>query len=48
MAWKIGARLRSGRSRVGATIASQFIDELERGPGLDVGAVRVGAADLAD
>ena len=28
MAWKIGARLRSGRSRVGATIASQFINEL--------------------
>jgi len=28
LAWKIGARLRSGRSRVGATIASQFIDEL--------------------
>ena len=28
LAWRIGARLRSGRSRVGATIASQFIDEL--------------------
>ena len=28
LAWKIGARLRAGRSRVGATIASQFIDEL--------------------
>lgn len=28
LAWKIGARLRPGRSRVGATIASQFVDEL--------------------
>ncbi len=28
LAWKIGARLRPGRSRVGATMASQFIDEL--------------------
>ena len=28
LAWRIGAQLRSGRSIVGATIASQFIDEL--------------------
>lgn len=28
LAWKIGAQLQPGRSNVGATIASQFIDEL--------------------
>lgn len=28
LAWKIGAQLHRGRSNVGATIASQFIDEL--------------------
>ncbi len=28
LAWKIGAQLRPGRSSVGATVASQFIDEL--------------------
>lgn len=28
LAWKIGAQLHQGRSNVGATIASQFIDEL--------------------
>jgi superfamily I DNA/RNA helicase len=28
MAWKIGAQLQPGRSNVGTTIASQFIDEL--------------------
>jgi superfamily I DNA/RNA helicase len=28
LAWKIGAQLQPGRSNVGSTIASQFIDEL--------------------
>ena len=28
LAWKIGAQIRPGRSNVGVTVASQFIDEL--------------------